>query len=158
MFQFPIWNAPGYITEHLDIPTTIAGHITKQPRSRYLKRPLKDAKIAIVTTSFPVGDWSNNNPPRREVWSRNVTEAPANLYNQNLAWDKDTTHTRDRETYLPLLAMQSLAAKGVIGGLTERFRCVPTDYSHRNTIEHDAPNILNRLIKDGADAALLIPL
>ena len=122
-----------------------------------LKRPLKDAKIAIVTTSYPE-DWSDDDPPGGEVWSQAVVEAPANLYNRNLAWDKKSTHTEDRETYLPLLAMQKLAAKGVIGGLTERFHSVPTDYSHRRTNEHDAPNILNRLIKDGADAALLVPL
>ena len=122
-----------------------------------LKRPLKDAKIAIVTTSYPE-DWSDDDPPGGEVWSHSVAEAPANLYNRNLAWDKESTHTKDRETYLPLLAMQKLAAKGVIGGLTERFHSVPTDYSHRRTNEHDAPNILNRLIKDGADAALLVPL
>ena len=122
-----------------------------------LKRPLKDTKIAIITTSYPE-DWSDDNPPGGEVWSQAVAEAPANLYNRNLAWDKDSTHTKDRETYLPLLAMQKLAAKGVIGGLTERFHSVPTDYSHRRTNEHDAPNILNRLIKDGADAALLVPL
>ena len=122
-----------------------------------LKRPLKDAKIAIVTTSYPE-DWSDDDPPGGEVWSQAVAEAPANLYNRNLAWDKESTHTKDRETYLPLLAMQKLAAKGVIGGLTERFHSVPTDYSHRRTNEHDAPNILNRLIKDGADAALLVPL
>ena len=123
-----------------------------------LKRPLKDAKIAIITTSYPEGDWSDDNPPKREVWSQAVAEAPANLYNRNLAWDKESTHTEDRETYLPLLAMQKLVAKGVIGGLTERFHSVPTDYSHRHTNEHDAPNILDRLIKDSADAALLIPL
>ena len=46
----------------------------------------------------------------------------------------------------------------VIGGLTPRFHSVPTDYSHRVTIGHDAPQILDRLVEDGADAALLVPL
>ena len=124
----------------------------------HLKRPLKDAKIALITTSYPPGDWSDDNPPKKEVWSQTVADAPADLYNQNLAWDKELTHTKDRETYLPLMAMQQLAADGVIGGLTEHFHSVPTDYSHRHTIEYDAPNILKRLVEDGADAAILVPL
>ena len=123
-----------------------------------LKRPLAEAKIALITTSYPPGDWSDDNPPTKEVWSQDVSEAPEGLYNQNLAWDKESTHTRDRESYLPILAMQQLAEDGVIGGLTPRFHSVPTDYSHRNTIEHDAPDILKRLVEDGADAALLVPL
>ena len=68
---------------------------------------------------------------------------------------QELTHTKDRETYLPLMAMQQLAADGVVGGLTERFHSVPTDYNHRHTIEYDAPNILKRLVEDGADAAIL---
>ena len=144
------YRALGYLNDYR------WAHNETAPFTR-LKRPLKDAKIAIVTTSYPE-DWSDDDPPGGEVWSQAVAEAPANLYNRNLAWDKESTHTKDRETYLPLLAMQKLAAKGVIGGLTERFHSVPTDYSHRRTNEHDAPNILDRLIKDGADAALLIPL
>ena len=123
-----------------------------------LKKPLSKAKIALVTTSYPPGDWSDDNPPKKQVWSQAVAKAPEGLYNQNLAWDKESTHTQDRESYLPLLAMQELAEDGVIGGLTPRFHSVPTDYSHRVTIGHDAPQILDRLVEDGADAALLVPL
>ncbi len=124
----------------------------------HLKTPLSKAKIALVTTSYPPGDWSDDNPPKKQVWSQAVAKAPEGLYNQNLAWDKESTHTQDRESYLPLLAMQELDEDGVIGGLTPRFHSVPTDYSHRVTIGHDAPQILDRLVEDGADAALLVPL
>jgi len=123
-----------------------------------LKRPLSRANIALITTSYPPGDYSDDNPPIKEVWSQAIASAPDGLYNQNLAWDKDSTHTKDRESYLPILALQRLAGDGVIGGLTEHFHGVPTDYSHRRTMEHDAPEILRRLVADGADAALLVPL
>lgn len=123
-----------------------------------LKRPLNEAKIALITTSYPPGDWSDDNPPKKDVWSQAIAEAPEGLYNQNLAWDKESTHTRDRESYLPINAMTTLGDTGVIGGLTEHFHSVPTDYSHRMTIENDAPEILRRVVEDGADAALLVPL
>ena len=123
-----------------------------------LKKPLSEAKIALITTSYPPGDWSDNNPPKKQVWSRSTVEAPKDLYNQNLAWDKENTHTRDRESYLPIIALQALSEEGMIGGLSPRFHSIPTDYSHRLTTEHDAPQILDRLIADDADAALLIPL
>lgn len=123
-----------------------------------LRRPLAEARIALITTSAPPGDWSDDNPPRKAVWSAMVADAPESLYNRNLAWDKESTHTRDRETYLPLLATGALAEAGVIGGLTDRFHSVPTTYSHRETMEHDAPEVLERVVADHADAALLVPL
>ena len=49
-------------------------------------------------------------------------------------------------------------ASAALGGLTEHFHSVPTDYSYRHTNEYDAPEILRRLAADGADAALLVPL
>ncbi|MEQ9121779.1 MAG: hypothetical protein RIM80_04340 [Alphaproteobacteria bacterium] len=123
-----------------------------------LAKPLAEARIAVVVTSAPPGDWSDDNPPPKAVWSGPVADAPAALFTQNLAWDKESTHTRDRETYLPIAALGALAESGVIGGLTERFHSVPTVYSHRETMEHDAPAILQRVRADRADAALLVPL
>jgi len=123
-----------------------------------LQKPLSELRIALVTTSYPPGAWSDDNPPTKQVWSGSVADAPDALYNQNLAWDKQSTHTRDRESYLPLLAMQALADEGVIGSVAPRFHGVPTSYSHRETLETDAPLIHDRIKEDYADAALLVPL
>jgi len=132
-------------------------HYDTAPFTR-LRKPLGETRVALVTTSHWPGDWSEDNPPRREVWSGEVANAPDALYNKHLAWDKVSTHTRDRESYLPIRALQQLSAEGTVGGLAARFHGVPTDYSHRLTIEQDAPEILSRVVADGADAALLIPL
>ena len=127
-----------------------------------LDKPLSEARIACIGTSYlpdPAGgSWSPDNPPPKEVWSHAVADAPADLYNQNLAWDKEQTHTRDRESYLPLKALAALADRGVIGGIAPRFHGVPTVYSHRETTEADAPKLLERLREDQADAALLAAL
>lgn len=123
-----------------------------------LAKPLSESRIALVVTSAMPGDWTVEAPPAKEVWSAPVATAPESLFNQNLSWDKESTHTRDRESYLPIDAMQALAADGVIAGLTERFHSVPTVYSQRETNEIDAPNILGRVKEDRADAAILVPL
>jgi len=123
-----------------------------------LAKPLAEARIAVVVTSPPMGDWSDEYPPPKAVWSGSVADAPEALFTLNLAWDKESTHTRDRETYLPLATLGALAEAGVIGGLTDRFHSVPTVYSHRETLEHDAPAILERVREDRADAALFVPL
>ena len=32
-----------------------------------LKRPLDQATITLITTSYPPGDWSDDNPPKKET-------------------------------------------------------------------------------------------
>ncbi|MEE3000751.1 MAG: hypothetical protein VX693_12580 [Pseudomonadota bacterium] len=123
-----------------------------------LQKPLNEAQIAIIITSAEPGNYSDENPPVREVWSRPVHQVPETLYNQHLAWDKKTTHTRDRETYLPINAMHKLAKKGFIGSISPRIHSVPTVYSQRETNNYDAPNIFTRLKQDHADAAILVAL
>lgn len=92
------------------------------------------------------------------MWRGPTTGTPSDLHTEFMAWDKETTHTRDRETYLPILALQALAADGRIGSMTYRFHGVPTTYSQRRTTEQDAPDIVARCREDGADVALLVPM
>ena len=94
----------------------------------------------------------------RHVWSGSTDPVPANLNTDNLAWDRESTHTQDRESYLPVETARQLAHDGLIGGLTARFHGVPTEYSQRKTLEVDAPEIHARLLQDGADAVLLSAL
>jgi hypothetical protein len=114
-------------------------------------------KVALVTTAGP-GDRSNRDAKgRKQVWSCDVASPPAD-FDTDLAWDREATHMDDRETFLPIEAMRQAVAGGVIGGLARRFHGAPTDYSHRKTMEADAPEILRRLREDGADAALLVAI
>jgi hypothetical protein len=92
------------------------------------------------------------------VYSRPTNPPPESLYTDDLAWDKEATHTDDRETYLPIDRLQELVAAGRIAAVAPRFHGVPTDYSQRRTETVDAPEILARLREDAADVALLVPL
>ena len=132
-------------------------HFDDVPFAR-LSKPLAHARVALMTTASPP-DMSNRDADGGwHVWSGSATPPPERLSTDFRAWDRESTHTEDRETYLPLAALSALAADGVIGGVAARFHCVPTQYSQRLTMEEHAPQILARVREDGADAALLCAL
>lgn len=118
-----------------------------------LAKPLAQMRIALITTAMPA-DFDGV----RRVWSGSVSPPPPSLHTNSVAWDKESTHTEDRESFLPIETASALAAEGIFAGLTARFHGVPTEYSQRKTITEDAPEILCRVCADGADAALLSPL
>ena len=118
-----------------------------------LPKPLSELRIALITTASPA-DFDGV----KRVWSGPVSPPPEKLFTDNVAWDKESTHTNDRESFLPIEAASELAREGIFKGLTARFHGVPTEYSQRKTRERDAPEILARVREDGADAAILCPL
>jgi D-proline reductase (dithiol) PrdB len=94
---------------------------------------------------------------RRHVWSGLVANPPGS-FDTDVAWDRESTHTDDRETFLPIDAAQRLVADGTLGGLAPRFHTAPTEYSQQKTTQQDAPEILRGLWEDEVDAAILTAL
>ena len=126
-----------------------------------LPRPLSQCRATAITTASPFREQHARDGVLRggkEVWSGPTSEPPERLYTDDLAWDKEATHTDDVESFLPLRSLAAHAAAGRIGSVTEHFHGVPTDYSQRRTRTEDAPEVLRRCREDGADIALLIPL
>lgn len=122
-----------------------------------LQKPLSQARVALVTTAGPPDDSNRDAQGVRHVWSGAVSPPPERL-TTNVAWDKESTHTDDRESFLPITAVSTLVAERVVGDIATRFHGVPTEYSQKKTIEQDAPDMLARIREDGADAALLCAL
>jgi hypothetical protein len=120
-----------------------------------LPKPLEDCTLGLITTAstYPRAPLE----PRR-VNSAPTTPPPVRLYTDDLSWDKETTHTDDVNTFCPVEHLQALVTEGVVGALTARFHCAPTEYSQRTTLQKDAPELHRRLVEDGADIALLVPL
>jgi D-proline reductase (dithiol) PrdB len=116
-----------------------------------LARPLSETRIGLVTTACPPGGYQRDENGMRHVWSGAIDSPPQRLAT-DVAWDRETTHTDDRASFLPIEAASKLAH------LTPRFHGVPTEYSHRKTLTQDAPEVLARLRDDGAQAAILVPL
>jgi hypothetical protein len=116
-----------------------------------LATPLGGLRIGLVTTAGPSGGYPRDEKGLRHVWSASI-ESPPQRLSTDMAWDRETTHTDDRASYLPIEAASELAR------LAPRFHGVPTEYSQRKTQEEDAPEVLARLRDDGAQAAILVPL
>jgi hypothetical protein len=116
-----------------------------------LTRPLAETLIGLVTTAGPPGGYPRDEKGLRHVWSDAIAPPPQRLAT-DMAWDRETTHTDDRASFLPIEAAAELAR------LAPRYHGVPTEYSHRKTLTEDAPEILARLRDDGAQAAILVPL
>ena len=126
-----------------------------------LPKPLAECRVAIVTTASEWRDQQRVDGVLRGVkgvYSAPVSPLPERLYTDDLSWDKESTHTDDVPSFLPVPQLEAAVAAGRVGSLAPRFHGVPTDYSQRNTREKDAPEILARLHEDQVDVALLVPL
>jgi hypothetical protein len=132
-------------------------HYDDVPFARPAK-PLAEARIGLVTTSSPMDRSNRDSKGVKHVWSGETAAPPRKLYTLDLAWDKESTHTDDRESFLPVEALQGLAAEGRFAGLTAHFHGVPTAYSQRQTIEEDAPRLLGLLRDERADGVILLPI
>ena len=119
------------------------------------RQPLNQCSVTFVTTAAPDGTIPKLS---RTATSHRISEMPKAFRTDELACDKDATHTDDIGSFIPLDALRTLADENVIGRLATRFHFVPTDYSHKNTIESDAPAILRACREDEVDIAILIPL
>lgn len=120
-------------------------------------KPLRKLKVALITTAGPEDRSNRDERNRKMIWSGDATHAPTR-FETDMAWDRESTHTDDRETFLPIDVMNRLVAEGTVGSLSPRFHGAATVYSHRKTNERDAPELLRRLIEDEADAAVLTAL
>ena len=127
-----------------------------------LSKPLSDCTVGLVTTATLPVYWQNlqegQSRPQKKPYAETSYPAPEEMYTKDLEWDKDTTHTDDIDTYLPLNRLLELQKSGIFGSVSCRFYGVPTTYSQRQTRELDARVILNWCKEDGVDIAILVPL
>ena len=143
-----LYRAQGFLKDYVwasneDIPFTP------------LTKPISECTVTVVTTGVVEHDIPKS---IRAAKSYLFSDLPVNVNTDELAWDKVTTHTDDRQSYSPLEVLEELSGVNKIGKLASRFHFVPTDYSQRNTLEEDAPAILEACREDCVDIAILIPL
>lgn len=135
-------------------------HHDEAPFAR-LTKPLSECQVGVVTTSSPWPEDGHTGGRGQDLGGAYAMAAeppPSRMYTDHRSWDKEATHTRDLETFLPLTRLKELAAEKVLGSVSPRFYGVPTEYSQRRTREVDAPRVLKFLKEDRVDAAVLVPL
>jgi hypothetical protein len=120
-----------------------------------LSKPLSECNVTFIVTAVPDGTIPKLS---RQGGSFALDEMPDAFRTDELSWDKQATHTRDRESYIPMVALQQLAEEGVIGSVSARYHFVPTEYSQSNTLNSDAPAIRDACLADEVDIAILVPL
>jgi D-proline reductase (dithiol) PrdB len=119
-----------------------------------LTKPLSQSRVALITTAA----LTRESRSLKEVYSAPTEPPPVALYTDHRSWDKNATHTRDVESFLPIRRVAEFAGAGRIGGLSPRFCGVPTDFSQRRTVDKYAPAVLDFCRTDAVDVALLVPL
>ena len=139
-------------------------HFADVPFAR-LKKPLKECRVALVTTAAPydpaAGDQGPGAPYNaaakfHQVYAQSAEGAP-DVRISHIAYDRDHTSAADISTWFPLAQLKRRAAEGVIGAVAPRFHGLPTTRSQRTTIDQDAPALLAALRDDAVDAAILVP-
>jgi len=130
-----------------------------------LGRPLAECRVALITTAAPYqpdkGDQGPGAPYNAAAKFYAVYSGDAavdhDLRISHVAIDRKHTTAEDPGTYFPLPALRQAAASGWIGAVATRFHGMPTNRSHRVTLETDCPEVVARVRADGADAAILVP-
>jgi D-proline reductase (dithiol) PrdB len=130
-----------------------------------LGKPLSECRIALVTTAAPYqpdkGDQGPGAPYNAAAKFYTVYSGDAakdhDLRISHVAIDRTHTTGEDPGSYFPLPALRDAAQSGRIGSVAARFHGLPTNRSHRTTIETDCSELVARCMADGVDGALLVP-
>ena len=119
-----------------------------------LQKPLAQSRLALITTAMPMDTIGK----KRKLQIRDRQPAPTQLHTDDVAWDKETTHTNDLGSYFPLAHLLNLVEEKKLGSIADQYYSVPTLFSQQHTSCIDAPEILKSLQADQVDIALLVPL
>ncbi|MGO4737024.1 glycine reductase [Bosea sp. 2KB_26] len=130
-----------------------------------LARPLSECRVTIITTAAPYqpdkGDQGPGAPYNAAAKFYSVysadTDDEHDLRIAHVAIDRTHTTAEDLGSYFPLAALRRAAISGRLGSIAPRFHGLPTNRSHRVTLEIDCPEIVARCTADAVDAAILVP-
>ncbi len=130
-----------------------------------LRKPLAESTVTLVTTAAPYRaeagmlDASSAYHAAAKFFTVYAldTARDHDLRITHVAIDFKHTTAEDPGTWFPLPALRAAAATGRIGRVAPRFFGIPTNRSHRVTLETDCPQIVERCKNDGVDAVLLLP-
>jgi hypothetical protein len=129
-----------------------------------LSKPLSQCRLTIITTAAPhqpdKGDQGPGAPYNAAAKFYSVysgrTADNHDLRIAHVAIDRAHTTAEDPATYFPLEELRRVGSSGRIV-IAEKFHGLPTNRSHRVTLEVDCPEVVARCMADGVDAAILVP-
>ena len=131
-----------------------------------LGKPLSDCRVALITTAAPYQPGKGDQGPERPTMRRpnstpsiRATRAAIPTCASRMSPSIATTRPpRIPATYFPLRQLRaSLRLAAGSDRSAPRFHGLPTNRSHRVTLEIDCPEIVARCKADDVDAAILVP-
>src|SRR5215470_14083457 len=130
-----------------------------------LTKPLPQCRLTIITTAAPFQPGKGDQGPGAAYNSAakfftvysDDTAADHDLRISHIAIDRKHTSAEDIGTYFPLAELRRAAGDGRINAIAPRFHGLPTNRSHRVTLEVDCPEIVRRCKADSVDGAILVP-
>lgn len=130
-----------------------------------LRKPLHEAKIAIVSTAGLVlpsqprfdndlkgGDWSSREVPF-DIDTKTLIDA-----HRSGSYDHSGVHA-DANLAFPIDRLNELASDGAIGSVNHRhFSFMGSITAPGRLMQESAPHVADALAADGVDAVLLVPI
>ena len=86
------------------------------PAFTALRAPLSQLRVGLVTTTYPMPA-PGERLLAKSPYAQPVDPKPDAMFTEDLFWDKNATHTRDTESFLPITRLQEQVAAGRIGSL-----------------------------------------
>ena len=128
-----------------------------------LKKPLNECRVGLVTTAAPLKDDAGDQGARAPY------NAAAKFYNvyagdssdvgflgiSHLGYDRKYSTAEDTNAYFPMKALNAAVERGEIGDVSPRFYGTPTNRSQITTLDQDCLDILNLMIEDKVDGAVI---
>ena len=130
-----------------------------------LQKPLNQSTLGLVTTAVPFdaskgpqGPGAPYNAAAKfyDPYECSIDEN-ADLRIAHVGVDRLNANMQDSNCWFPISAAKRAVAKRRIQSLSQHFYGLPTNRSHRHTLEIDAPFILSKMRADHVDLAVLIP-
>lgn len=127
-------------------------------------KPLAGSRVALVTTAAPyradAGDQGPGAPYNSaakfyRLYSESI-DGDTDVRVSHVGIDRKHTTAEDPATWFPLAQLKRLAASGRVGEVAPRFHGLPTNRSHRVTVQQDCEDLLAAIREDAADAAILV--
>lgn len=150
------YNALGYTAAYR------WAHFDTVPFSE-LSKPLDLSTVAVVTTAAPykadAGDQGPGAPYNAAAKFYSVYEIDSHcdvdVRISHVAYDRAHTSATDQGSWLPLAQLRLAAEQGVIGAAANSVFGLPTNRSHRTTLEEDCPALVAKVRSQSVDACVL---
>lgn len=128
-----------------------------------LRKPLTKCRVGLVTTAAPLKEGAGDQGPRAPY------NAAAKFYKvyagasdnvdflgiSHLGYDRKYSTAEDMNSYFPMKALTAAAKKGDIGEVSPRFYGTPTNRSQVTTLQQDCADLLELMLEDRVDAAII---